>query len=54
MAKCLISLVTYMEKKVGKVLSLEQAAEMAIEDYRNDKELTAFTALDGEGFYETR
>ena len=42
------------EKKVNKTLSLEKAAEMAAEDYYNDKELTAFTALAGENFYETR
>jgi len=42
------------EKKVNKTLSLEKAADMAVEDYYNDKELTAFTALDGEDFYETR
>jgi hypothetical protein len=40
------------EKKVNKTLSLEKAAEMAAEDYYNDKELTVFTALDGEDFYE--
>ena len=39
------------EKKAKKAISLEQAVEMAIEDYRNDKDLTAFTALDGEDFY---
>ena len=42
------------EKKVKKTLSLEKAAEMAAEEYRNDKELTAFCALDSEDFYETR
>ena len=34
--------------------SLEKAAEMAAEEYRNNKDLTAFCALDGEDFYETR
>jgi hypothetical protein len=29
-------------------MSLKQAAELAVEDYQNDKELTAFTQLDGE------
>lgn len=33
---------------------MEQAAEELYEDYLNDKELTAFTALDFEHFYETR
>jgi len=42
------------EKKAQRALSLEKAAEMAAEEYRNDKELTAFCALDGENFYETR
>ena len=42
------------DKKVQKTLSLEKAAEMAVEDYLNDKELTAFCALDGENFYEAR
>jgi hypothetical protein len=42
------------EKKVNKTLSLEKAAEMAADEYYNDKELTVFTALDGEDFYETR
>jgi hypothetical protein len=39
------------EKKVKETLSLEKAAEMAALEYRNDKELTAFCALDGEDFY---
>ena len=30
------------------------AAEMLCNDYINDKELTAFTALDFENFYETK
>ena len=30
------------------------AAEMLYNDYVNDKELTAFTALDFENFYETK
>ena len=42
------------EKKVKKALSLEKAAEMAAEEYRSNKDLTAFCALDGEDFYETR
>jgi len=41
-------------KKANDTLSLEKAAEMAADEYRNDKELTAFTALDGEDFYEAR
>ena len=38
------------EKKAKKNISLEKAAEMAADEYRNDKELTAFCALDGEDF----
>ena len=41
------------EKKAKEYLSLEKAAEMAAEEYRNDKELTSLCALDGEDFYET-
>ena len=42
------------EKKVKETISLERAAEMAADEYRNDKELTAFIALDSEDFYEAR
>jgi len=42
------------EKKIKKTSSLEKAAEMAANEYRSDKELTAFCILDGEDFYETR
>jgi hypothetical protein len=33
---------------------MEKAAVLAYEDYSTDKELTAFTSLDGEPLYETR
>ena len=33
---------------------MAKAAESLIDDYTNDKELTAFTQLDYEGFYETK
>ncbi len=33
---------------------MAKAAESLFEDYKNDKELTAFTQLDYEEFYETR
>ena len=50
-----LDFVSYIkEKKIKKNLSLEKAAEMAAEEYRSSKELTAFSALDGEDFYETR
>ena len=42
------------EKKAKKTLSLEKAAEMAAEEYRSNKELTAFCTIDGEDFYEAR
>jgi len=42
------------EKKIKENTSLEKAAGMAAEDYRCNGELTAFCALDGEDFYETR
>ena len=51
----IVDFVEYIkEKKAKENYSLEKAAEMAAEEYRNDKELTAFCALDGEDFYETR
>ena len=34
--------------------SMVKAAESLFEDYKNDKELIAFTQLDYEGFYETK
>jgi hypothetical protein len=42
------------EKKIKETHSLEKAAEAAAGEYRTNKELTAFRALDGEDFYETR
>lgn len=33
---------------------MTKAAESLFEDYRNDKELIAFTQIDFEGFYETK
>ena len=42
------------EKKVKKQISLEKAAEAAAAEYRNNKELTAFSAIDSDDFYETR
>lgn len=35
-------------------IQLEKAANSLMADYKNDKELTAFTALDFEKFYEAR
>jgi hypothetical protein len=42
------------EKKLKENLSLEKAAEVAADEYRSNKELTAFCVLDGEDFYETK
>lgn len=33
---------------------LEKAAKVLLDDYKNDKNLTAFTDLDFETFYEAR
>lgn len=33
---------------------LKTAVDSLLDDYKNDKELTAFTELDNESFYETR
>jgi len=33
---------------------MKLAAETLYDDYTNDKELTAFTAIDYENFYETK
>jgi hypothetical protein len=42
------------QKKQRHTVSLEKAAEMAADEYRTDKELTAFSSLNDEDFYETR
>ena len=48
-----VDFVAYIkEKKVKDTLALEKAAEMAAEEYRSNKELTAFCALDGEDFVD--
>lgn len=33
---------------------MEKAVNVLLQDYKNDKELTAFTALDMEAFHETK
>lgn len=33
---------------------MEQASEILYNDYKNDRELTAFTALDFDKFYEAK
>ena len=48
-----VDFVSYIkQKKVKETLALEKAAEMAAEEYRSNKDLTAFCALDGEDFAE--
>jgi hypothetical protein len=37
-----------------KKLSLKEAANLLYNDYKSDKELTIFTQLDTEPFYEAR
>lgn len=41
-------------KKVETDNQLRLAADALYDNYKNDKELTAFTVLDGEEFYEPR
>jgi hypothetical protein len=41
-------------KKEGLKQQMGAAAAELLDDYAHDRELTAFTALDLEGFYETR
>jgi hypothetical protein len=41
-------------KKEELQYQMELAADELYEDYLNDKELTPFTSLDFENFYETR
>jgi len=49
-------IVEYIVRSIrrGEHKPLEKAAEHLYEDYLYDKELTIFTQLDCEGFYETR
>ena len=50
-----LDFVSYIKgKKIKQTLSLEKAAKMAAKEYSSDKELTAFCAIDGTDFYETR
>ncbi|GHT20593.1 hypothetical protein FACS189429_8740 [Bacteroidia bacterium] len=38
----------------GSIYNMENAANLLYGDYTDNKELTAFTALDYENFYETK
>ena len=50
-----IDFVSYLKEKKAKMYhSMEKAAEMAAEEYRNNKELTAFSAIDGDDFITHR
>ena len=40
------------KKKTRNLLSLEKAAEMAVDEYRSNKELTAFCTIDSENFVD--
>jgi hypothetical protein len=46
------TLKTIRENETGK--QMEKAATTLYEDYENNRELTEFTALDYEAFYEAR
>ncbi len=43
-----------IESGVEEYVSLEEAARLMKTEYEIDQELTAFTGLDSEGFYEPR
>jgi hypothetical protein len=50
----LVDFIAWLKHKRVKVSVMERAAGLALDEYRNNKDLTAFSALDGEEFYETR
>ena len=41
-------------KETQPTTTMSEAAKMLLWDYENDEELTAFTTLDYENFYETK
>lgn len=45
---------TLKKSETAPTLSLAEAARLMEHEYRTDAELTAFTALDADDFYETR
>jgi hypothetical protein len=50
-----VDFVVYLkQKKLKNAGSMERAAELANDEYQTNKELTVFSALDGEAFYEPR
>ncbi|GMO63179.1 MAG: hypothetical protein Ta2A_10160 [Treponemataceae bacterium] len=50
----IVEKVIYSVRKEGQNTSMKAAVDALYDDYVNDKDLTAFTALDCEDFYETR
>jgi hypothetical protein len=42
-----------IREETAKGRSLKEAAKALLSDYKTDKELTTFTSLDSEDFYET-
>jgi hypothetical protein len=51
----IMDFVAYLKRKQLKdTAAMEKAAALAQDEYRSNKELTAFSVLDGENFYETR
>ncbi len=43
-----------IKKETNKKLNLKEASKLLLNDYLNDSELTAFSALDYQDFYETK
>jgi transcriptional regulator CtsR len=43
-----------IRQEVKRKANMKNAAKLLLDDYLNDKELTAFTSLDFESFYETK
>lgn len=52
--KLLVIEQTIKSIRTEKEKSLNNAVENLLDDYKNDEELTVFTLLDKESFYETR
>lgn len=44
----------YSIRKEEEEIELDQAAEALSDEYKTNKDLTAFTSIDFEDFYETR
>lgn len=43
-----------IREETAKERSLKEGAKLLLSDYQTDKELTAFTSLDSEDFYEAK